>query len=143
MIASHWQFWAILSAAFAAATAIFSKIGLRGVDPNVAQFVRTTVIFVAVGSLSAYTGRWRDLDSFAATTWVFLILSGIATAFSWLCYFQALAIGNASRVAAVDKLSVPLVSIIAVLALKESMSIQGWIGVVLSTVGVALISLSK
>lgn len=142
-MASSWLFWALLSAAFAAATAILSKVGLRGVDPEAAQVVRTAVVFGAVMILAAASGSWRGIAAFSSTTWMYLVLAGLATAASWVCYFHALAANDASRVAAVDKLSVPLVAVIGALALGERLGVQGWIGVALATAGVALVSLNK
>ncbi len=142
-MANSWLVWALVSAALAAATAILSKVGLRGVDPEGAQVVRTAVVFGAVTILAAASGGWRGIASFTATTWTYLALAGVATAASWVCYFHALAASEASRVAAVDKLSVPLVAVIGALALGERLGVQGWIGVALATIGVVLVSLSK
>jgi bacterial/archaeal transporter family protein len=142
-MAEPWVFWALVSAAFAAATAILSKVGLRGVDPDAAQLVRTAFVLVAVGLLVAATGRWRGAASFTRANWAFLALAGLATAASWVCYFRALAVGDASRVAVVDKLSVPMVAVVAVLLFSERLGVQGWLGVALAAVGAALVSLAK
>jgi transporter family protein len=130
-----WLVWALLAAAFAATTAILSKVGLRGVEPDAAQVVRTAVVLAAVTCLAAASGRWRGIASFTASTWTYLTLAGVATAASWVCYFRALSTSEASRVAAVDKLSVPLVAVIGALALGERLGVQGWIGVALATRG--------
>jgi bacterial/archaeal transporter family protein len=140
---NSWILWALLSAAFAAATAILSKVGLRGVDPNAAQLVRTAVVFVAVGLLAAATRRWRDPAGFTPATWGYLVLAGLATAASWVCYFRALAVGEAARVATVDKLSVPIVAVAAVLLLGEPLGARGWLGVVLATCGAVLVGWGK
>ena len=112
---------------------MLSKIGLRGTDPDVGQFVRTLVVLAAVAALIATTGRVHDLGRLSARTWMFLGLAGLATAASWICYFRALAVGDASRVAAVDKLSVPLVAVIAALAIGEQLGVLGWLGVALAS----------
>jgi bacterial/archaeal transporter family protein len=140
---NSWIFWALLSAAFAAATAILSKIGLRGVDPNAAQLVRTAVVFAAVGLLAAATGRLRDPMSFTPATWGYLVLAGLATAASWVCYFRALAVGEATRVATIDKLSVPMIAVAAVLLLGEPLGVRGWLGVALATTGAVLVGWEK
>jgi len=140
---SGWLYWALLSAVFAAATAVLSKLGLRGVNPDAAQLVRTGVAFAAIGVLAASWGQWRGMAQFSRGTWMFLVLAGVGTAASWACYFRALAVGDVGRVAAVDKLSVPLAAAVAAIALGERLSAQGWIGVALATVGVAMVSLSK
>lgn len=138
-----WFGWALLSAAFAALTAIFAKLGLRDVDPDLAQLIRTAVVLVAMAALVAATGKWRPLSSLDGRTWQWLVLSGLATGASWLCYFRALHAGTASRVSAVDKLSVLLVALFAAMILGERLSAAGWVGVALVTVGIGLLSLSK
>jgi transporter family protein len=140
---SGWLYWALMSAAFAAATAVLSKLGQRGVNPDAAQLVRTGVAFAAIGALAASWGQWRGVGEFSRGTWALLVLPGVGTAASWACYFRALAVGDVGRVAAVDKLSVPLAAAVAAIALSERLSAQGWIGVALATAGVALVSLSR
>ena len=141
----NWLFWAILSAAFAAATAVLSKIGLTDakLDADLGQFVRTAVVLATVGILVTATGRWRGLPSVEGRTWMFLALAGLATAASWVCYFRAMKVGEAARVAAVDKLSVPLVALFAVLALGERLSALGWLGVLFAAAGAVLVSIGK
>src|SRR5262245_2025159 len=126
-VTTHWLFWAILSAVFAAATAILSKVGLRGVDADAAQFIRTAVVFVVVGVAAACSGAWRRTAEFTSSAWMYLALAGFATAASWLCYYRALAVGDASRVAAVDKLSVPMVAVVAAVLLSERLGAVGWL----------------
>ena len=116
---SSWQTWALLSAAFAALTAIFAKIGIENVNSDFATFVRTVVILLAIGLMLFLTGNWQAPATVAGKSWLFLVLSGLATGASWLCYFRALKMGNAAQVAPVDKLSVVLVAIFAVLFLGE------------------------
>ncbi len=142
-LAEHWQFWAILSAVFAALTAIFSKVGLRAVDPDAAQLVRTIVVvfLLALGLLAL--GKLRALSTLTTRNWMFLTLSGGATAASWACYFRALKIGDVSRVAAVDKLSVVMVAVFAAVALSERLGSISWLGVVFVGIGAFLLSWAK
>ena len=130
-------------AGFAAATALLSKAGLRGLDPDAAQFVRTAVVLAAMTALVAAGGAWRQMASFGGRAWALLILAGLATAASWACYYRALAVGAASRVAAVDKLSVVMVAVVAALALGERLGLVGWLGVGLASAGAVLVSLAK
>jgi transporter family protein len=139
----NWLVWALLSAAFAALTALLSKAGLRGVDPDAAQFVRTAVVLAATAALVLAAGSWRGISQFAGRTWLFLALAGLATAASWVCYYRALAAGQASQVAAIDKLSVPLVAVIAVVIMSERLGPLGWLGVALTTLGAVLVSLAR
>lgn len=99
-----WIMWALLSAVFAAFTAIFAKIGLEGIDSDYATLVRTAVIIVVLGLLVAATGKWRNPATLPSRSVLFLILSGLATGASWVCYFRALKLGQASQVAPIDKL---------------------------------------
>ena len=142
-MAEHWFFWALLSAAFAAATALLSKYGLRGVDPDAAQLIRTAVVLAATALLVGATGRWRAVEQFPGRTWFFLAMAGLATAASWICYFRALSVGEASRVAAVDKLSVPLVAIGAAVLLSERLGLLGWLGLLLVVIGAMLVSFAR
>jgi len=134
-----WFLWALVAAATAAATAILSKAGLRGVDPDAAQLVRTGVVAIAIAAVVGATGKWREAANFSASTWTLLALAGLATAASWLSYYRALAVGEASRVAVVDKLSVPLIAVIAALAFQERLGVRGWAGVALATIGAMLV----
>lgn len=112
-----WKFYALLSALFAALTAISAKIGVKGVDSALATAIRTTVVLFLAWGIAI--GQLHDIKSIGRTSWVFLILSGIATGLSWLCYFKALSLGEVSRVASVDKLSVVFTILLAFLLLKE------------------------
>jgi transporter family protein len=138
---SSWIVWALLSAAFAALTAIFAKVGLVGVDSDFATLIRTIVIFFALLTFVLATGKWTSPLDLTAKTWTFLVLSGLATGASWACYFRALKIGNASQVAPVDKLSVLLVVLFAVIFLGERPSIQEWLGIALVTIGVLVLAI--
>lgn len=140
---NSWLFWALLSAAFAAATALLSKAGLRNVDPDAAQLVRTAIVLAATAALVITGGSLRSVTQFTGRTWLFLTLAGLATTASWVCYFRALAVGEASRVAAVDKLSVALVAVLAAILLSERLGPLGWLGVALATAGAVLISFSR
>lgn len=133
-----WAFWAVLSAVFAATTAILAKVGVEGVDSDVATLFRTAVVLAALGLLVAATGKWRTPEGVPARVWVFLTLSGLATGASWLCYFRALKLGDAARVAPVDKLSVLLVAVFATLFLGERLTAVNWLGVLLIGAGVIL-----
>ncbi|MFB2550938.1 EamA family transporter [Ensifer soli] len=136
-----WTFWALASAVFAALTAIFAKIGIENVAPDVATLVRTVVILVVVAAILTATRGWQAPSTISGRSWLFLILSGVATGASWLCYFRALTLGDAARVAPVDKLSVVLVAVFAVLFLGEKLSPAHWFGVGLIGAGVVLLSL--
>ena len=135
---ASWQVWALGSAAFAALTAIFAKVGVENVNSDFATFVRTIVILIAAGAMVFITQSWQSPAAVTPRTWTFLILSGCATGLSWICYFRALKLGNAAQVAPIDKLSVVLVAIIAATFLGEKMSPINWIGVVLIGVGAVL-----
>lgn len=137
---SSWQLWAVLSAAFAALTAIFAKVGVENVGSDFATFIRTIVILCAAGAILALTGQGQPLGSVSARSYLFLVLSGLATGFSWLCYFRALKLGDAARVAPIDKLSVVLVALFGVAFLGERPSLQGWIGIALIASGAVLIA---
>ncbi|WP_407975646.1 EamA family transporter [Brucella pseudogrignonensis] len=140
MVAS-WQFWALMSAVFAALTAIFAKVGIQGINSDFATLVRTLVIIGALCLFLTVTGQWQKPGEISAKSWVFLVLSGLATGASWLAYFRALQIGDASRVAPVDKLSVVLVALFGAAFLGERMSVINWLGIVLIGCGVVLVAL--
>lgn len=135
-----WQFWALLSAAFAAMTAIFAKVGVENINSDFATFIRTIVILVVLGAILVGSRQWQALDSVSGRTYAFLILSGLATGASWLCYFRALKLGDAARVAPIDKLSVVLVAVFGVLILGERLSGWNWMGVALIAAGAALVA---
>lgn len=136
-----WLFWALLSAAFAALTAILAKLGVSGIDADLATLFRTIVIVVALCALLFVTDGFKPLGQVATRTWLFPTLSGLATGASWLCYFRALKVGDAARVAPIDKLSVVIVAIIGTAFLGEHLSARNWLGVVLIGIGAVLVAL--
>ncbi|HEY1724944.1 MAG TPA: EamA family transporter [Steroidobacteraceae bacterium] len=137
---SSWLMWALLSAVFAALTAIFAKLGLQSVDSDLATLIRTAVIIVALTCFVWITGKWRDPWQLDSRTWLFLALSGLATGASWVCYFRALKLGAASKVAPVDKLSVVLVALFAFMFLSERPAPREWLGIALVGGGVLLLA---
>lgn len=138
-----WQAWAILSALFAALTAILAKVGVTGINSDVATFFRTIVVLLALAAILFVTGQSQRLGAIPARSYVFLTLSGLATGASWVCYFRALKLGPASLVAPIDKLSVVLVAILGVLFLGEKLSLRNWTGILMIAVGAILVALRK
>ena len=138
---SSWQLWAVLSAIFAALTAIFAKVGVANINSDLATFIRTCVILLTLALIVYATGQFENPTSISPRTYLFLVLSGLATGASWLCYFRALKLGNASQVAPVDKLSVVLVAIFGALLLGEKLTMLNWLGVALITLGAVLVAL--
>ena len=138
---SSWQFWALLSALFAALTAIFAKIGVEQINSDLATFIRTIVVICLLAGILFATGGYENPASVPGKTWLFLVLSGLATGASWLCYFRALKIGQAAQVAPIDKLSVVLVAIFGAVFLGEKLAILNWIGVALIAAGAILVAL--
>lgn len=137
---TSWPFWALLSAGFAALTAIFAKIGVENVNSDFATFIRTIVILLAAGAMVYITGNWQEPSTVSTRSWLFLVLSGFATGASWICYFRALKLGDAARVAPIDKLSVVFVSIFAVLLLGKRLTLPNWLGVVMIAGGAVLVA---
>ncbi|HTY78591.1 MAG TPA: EamA family transporter [Candidatus Bathyarchaeia archaeon] len=140
---SSWFFWALLSAVFAALTAIFAKVGLEGVDSDLATLVRTWVIVLVLGAFVYLAGKWMNPFRLSPRTWTFLALSALATGASWVCYFRALKIGDASKVAPVDKLSLVLVALFAFMFLHERPTGREWLGIVMVAAGVLVLALRK
>jgi transporter family protein len=140
---SSWAFWAVLSAVFAALTAIFAKIGIRGVDSDLATLVRTAIIIVVLSGFVWFTGKWSNPFLLSPRTWLFLGLSGLATGASWVCYFRALQLGEASKVAPVDKLSLVLVAVFAFAFLGERPSIREWAGIAMVAAGVLVLAIKR
>jgi transporter family protein len=140
-LASSWLVWALLSAVFAALTAIFAKVGVENVNSDLATFIRTVVVLVVLGAILAARGLFQPLTAITGRTYLFLALSGLCTGASWVCYFRALQVGDAARVAPVDKLSVVLVAVFGVLFLSEQLSGRNWAGIALITAGVVLVAL--
>ena len=135
----NWLSWAILSAVFAGLTAILAKIGVKEVDSNLAMAVRTSVILVFAW-LVAWISNRQPLQTLTTRTWVFLALSGLATGASWLCYFRALQLGEASKVAPVDKLSVVVAMVLAAIFLGESLTRGHWLGGILIVAGAVILA---
>ncbi|MBC7499088.1 MAG: EamA family transporter [Herminiimonas sp.] len=140
---SGWFYWAILSAVFAALTAIFAKIGIQGVDSDLATLIRTAIIIVVLSAFVGYAGKWTNPFELSAKTWLFLGLSGLATGASWVCYFRALKIGEASKVAPVDKLSLVLVAVFAFTFLGERPSLREWAGIAMVAGGVLMLAFKR
>jgi transporter family protein len=136
-----WFYWALFSAIFAAMTAIFAKIGIEGVDSDLATLIRTGIIMIVLSAFIAYAGKWSNPFALSSKTWLFLGLSGLATGASWVCYFRALKLGEASKVAPVDKLSLVLVAVFAFTFLGERPSLREWMGIGLVAAGVLLLAL--
>jgi transporter family protein len=135
-----WILPAIGSAVFASLTAILAKIGIAGVDSNVATAIRTTVILLFAWGIVAAQGRFGTIGGLSQSTWLFLGLSGVATGLSWLCYFYALKIGPVARVATVDKLSLVMTVILSVLVLHEAASPRVWLGIALMISGAIVVT---
>ena len=135
----NWLYWALLSALFAGLTAVLAKVGVQDIDSNLATAIRTTVI-LAFAWLIALLRNTQPLHSISGKTWLFLGLSGLATGASWLCYFRALQLGEASRVAPIDKLSVVVAMVLAVVFLHEQLAWQHWIGGALIVTGAILLA---
>lgn len=139
MLAS-WTFWAILSAIFAALTAIFAKVGVTGINSDFATLLRTVVVLVSLALILFATGQYQSLGSISPRSYLFLLLSWLATGASWICYFRALQLGQASQVAPVDKLSVVLVAVLGVTLLGERLDLRQWGGISLITLGVVMLA---
>ena len=137
---TSWQLWALLSAVFAALTAIFAKVGVENVNSDLATFIRTVVILLALGAILVGTGQWQPLGSISGRSYLFLTLSGLATGGSWVCYFRALKLGDAARVAPIDKLSVVLVAVFGAAVLGEKLSGLNWLGVLFIAAGAVLVA---
>lgn len=139
-LTSSWLPWALLSAAFAALTAIFAKVGVENIGSDLATFIRTIVVVVTLGLLLAATGQFQPPGSISQRSYLFLVLSGLGTGASWLCYFRALKLGEAAKVAPIDKLSVVLVAVFGVLFLGERLSAPNWLGIALIAAGAILVA---
>ena len=140
---NDWFTWALLSAFFAAMTAIFAKVGLEGVDSDYATLVRTFVIFWVLAMFVGITSKWRNPLSLTPRTVFFLVLSGLATGASWVCYFRALKVGAASKVAPVDKLSLVMVAIFATIFLGERPNLREWLGIAFVGLGVIILGFKR
>lgn len=140
---ASWLIWALLSALFAALTAVFAKLGVRDVDSDYATLIRTVIVLALLCAFVGYLGKFRNPLELPPATWLFLSLSALATGASWVCYFRALQLGQASRVAPVDKLSVILVAIFAFTFLGERPSLREWCGIAMVGGDILLLSLGK
>lgn len=140
---SNWIIWALLSALFAALTAIFAKVGVKEIDSDLATLIRTAVVFVLLALIVGLAGKWQSPLELGSRTLVFLGLSGLATGASWLCYFRALKLGEASKVAPVDKLSLVLVAVFAFAFLGERPAGREWLGILMVTGGVTLLAFRR
>ena len=138
-----WAVYAFLSALFAAITAILAKIGVKNIDSNLATAVRTVVILLFAFGIVAYQGTLRSLPSVSKYTFVFLVLSGVATGLSWLFYFKALQLGQANQVAPIDKLSLVFTLLLAALFLGEKLTLPIIAGGTLMTIGALIITFVK
>ena len=136
---SSWQLWALLSAVFAALTAIFAKVGVEGINSDLATLIRTVIVLISLALILFATGQLNYPGTIPGKSWLFLLLSGLGTGASWLCYFRALKLGPATLVAPIDKLSVVLVALFGVAFLGERPSLNGWIGIALISAGAVLI----
>ena len=135
---NNWFVWALLSAVFAALTAILAKLGVADINPNLATAIRTTVILVITWSLALATGNRADWTALTGRAWIFLVASGVMTGLSWLCYFRALKLGEVAKVAPVDKLSVAMAIILAMIFLGERLKVQEAVGATLIVLGVVV-----
>jgi transporter family protein len=140
---SSWQVWAVLSAMFAALTAIFAKVGVEDINPDLATFIRTIIVLISLSLILFSTGQFANPGPISQRSWIFLVLSGLGTGASWLCYFRALKLGPATLVAPIDKLSVVLVALFGVVFLGERPSLNGWLGIVLIAAGAVLIAFKR
>jgi transporter family protein len=141
MTSNSWIFWAALSAVFAALTTIFAKVGIQNVDSDIATLIRTAFVFLLLTLFVYFSGKFSLSITITKNTWIFLGLSGLATCASWICFYRALQIGDTSKVIVIDKFSIVLVAIFAVIFLSEKTLLKDWIGITLVTTGLILIAL--
>ncbi|KIU49794.1 MULTISPECIES: EamA family transporter [Bradyrhizobium] len=137
---SSWQVWAFLSAVFAALTAIFAKVGVESINSDLATLIRTVIVLITLSAILFATGQFTQSGPISGKSWLFLLLSGLGTGASWICYFRALKLGPATLVAPIDKLSVVLVALFGATFLGERPSAYGWIGIALISAGAVLIA---
>jgi bacterial/archaeal transporter family protein len=140
---SNWQAWAVLSAVFAALTAIFAKVGVEDINPDLATLIRTVIVLMTLALILFATGKLSEAGPISGKSWLFLLLSGLGTGASWICYFRALKLGPATLVAPIDKLSVVLVALFGVVFLGERPSWNGWLGIALIAAGAVLIVIKR
>src|SRR5215813_13055409 len=140
---NSWQLWAFLSSVFAALTAIFAKVGVEGINSDLATLIRTVIVLITLSLILFATGQFSHPGPLPPRSWLFLLLSGLGTGASWLCYFRALKLGPATLVAPIDKLSVVLVALFGVAFLGERPSWNGWLGIALIASGAVLIAVKS
>ena len=138
-----WLVWALLSAAFAALTAIFAKVGVEDINSDLATLIRTVVVLFSLALILFASGQFNQIGPISTKSWIFLVLSGLGTGASWICYFRALKLGPATLVAPIDKLSVVLVALFGVVFLGERPSWNGWLGIALIAAGAVLIAVKR
>jgi len=138
-----WLVWALFSAGFAALTAIFAKIGVEDINSDLATLIRTVVVLISLSLILFATGQFSQSGPISTRSWIFLLLSGLGTGASWICYFRALKLGPATLVAPIDKLSVVLVALFGVVFLGERPSFNGWVGIALIATGAVLIAVKR
>ena len=138
-----WIFWGFLSAIFASLTTIFAKVGIQSIDSDLATLIRTAIILFLIALFIQFSGKWTNPLNISKNTWLFLGLSGIATGASWLCFFRALQIGDASKVLVIDKFSIVIVAILAFLFLGEKPLAKDWFGILLVASGLILIAIKR
>ena len=143
MVASSWIFWAVLSAIFAALTTIFAKVGIQGVDSDLATLIRTAIVLLLLTLFVHFTGKWANPFNLSKYNWLFLFLSGLATGASWVCFYRALQIGEASKVLVVDKFSIVFVAILAFVFLGEKPLTKDWLGIALVASGLMVIAFKR
>ena len=136
----NWLYWSLLSALFAGLTAVLAKVGVAGVDSTLATAIRTSVILIFAWAMAFLVAKPAELTTLSGRTWLFLTLSGIATGLSWICYFRALQLGEASQVAPIDKLSVVFVLVFAALVLREPLTLRSGIGGLLIVAGAIVLA---
>src|SRR5271154_4217276 len=140
---NSWQVWAVLSAVFAALTAIFAKVGVEDINSDLATLIRTVIVLISLALILFATGKLSETGPISQKSWIFLVLSGLGTGASWLCYFRALKLGPATLVAPIDKLSVVLVALFGVVFLGERPSLNGSVGIALISAGAILIAVKR
>ena len=143
MVTSSWIFWAVLSAIFAALTTIFAKVGIQGVDSDLATLIRTAIVLLLLTLFVQFTGKWANPFNLSKYNWLFLFLSGLATGASWVCFYRALQIGEASKVLVVDKFSIVFVAILAFVFLGEKPLTKDWLGIALVASGLMVIAFKR
>src|ERR1700739_771662 len=140
---TSWQLWALLSAVFAALTAIFAKVGVEGINSDLATLIRTVIVLITLALILLVSGQLSNPGPISTQSWIFLVLSALGTGASWLCYFRALKLGPATLVAPIDKLSVVLVALFAFVFLGERPSATGWLGIALISAGAVLLAVKR